>query len=114
MTSSKSIRTAADAAALLLLSLGALVAAVLVVAAPRDPSRGVAVIFAPWTTAASALTRAAAGARFVRFGGAPFVAIAVPDDETYAARMYAAGAWLIVDPQVVAACLSPFSQKARA
>ena len=98
-------RTAIDAAALLLLSVLALFATVSATAFPRDPSRGVALIFAPWTTPEAVLTRVAAtGGRFVRFGGVSFVAIAIPHDADYAARAFASGAWLIVDPLVISAC----------
>ena len=91
------------------LSIGALYVAASATLAPRDPERGVAVVFAPWTAPEAALTRTvAAGARFVRFGGPTFIAIAIPDDRDYASRAFAAGAWLVVDPQVLAACLTPF------
>jgi hypothetical protein len=49
-----------------------------------------------------------AGARFVRFGGFDFVTVAVPDDRDYPERAFARGAWLVVDPKAMAACLSPF------
>ena len=54
-----------------------------------------------------------AGARFVRFGGYGFIAVVTADDRNYPARAMAAGAWLVVDPQLVAACLDPFGTKAR-
>src|SRR3954468_17541700 len=42
--------------------------------APARPSEGIAVVFLPWTDGQAALARATApGARFVRFGGVPFV-----------------------------------------
>jgi hypothetical protein len=72
---------------------------------PRDPSRAVGVIFAPWTDADAAFTRAVeAGGRFVRFGGPSFVVVVEPDDADYARRVKEAGALLLVDPRVVAAC----------
>jgi hypothetical protein len=74
---------------------------------PRDPSRAVGVVFSPWTDENAALTRAVgAGARFVRFGGPPFVVIVQPDVADYARRVKEAGALLLLDPQVLAACLS--------
>jgi hypothetical protein len=73
---------------------------------PGNPSTGVAVIYAPWTSADQTIVRAvSAGARFVRFGGAGFIAIVMPDQPGYVARALADSALLVVDPQVVAACL---------
>jgi hypothetical protein len=74
---------------------------------PSTPSRAVGVIFAPWTDAGAAFTRAvAAGGRFIRFGGPSFVVVVEPDGPDYARRVRDAGAILIVDPRVLAACLS--------
>jgi hypothetical protein len=102
-------RILVDFAMLACLSIGTLFATAAIALTPRHPERGVAVLYAPWTTAEDALARTVeAGARFVRFGGPTFIAIAVPDDRGYTARALAAGAWLVVDPQVVAACLAPF------
>ncbi len=73
---------------------------------PRDASAGVAVLFAPWTSANDALARSVmAGASFVRFGGYPFIVIVTPDDAGYLSRARAAGAIFIADPQALAACL---------
>lgn len=95
--------------ALACLSVGALYATARAELAPRDPQRGVAVIYAPWATPESVLARTvAAGGRFVRFGGRDFIAIAISDDQDYSARVLAGGALLVVDPKVIAACLSPF------
>jgi hypothetical protein len=77
---------------------------------PRDPSNGVAVMFAPWTSANAALARAVEpDARFVRFGGFPFVVIVMPEGPGYVRRIKSAGAWLVADPSTLAACLSVFS-----
>jgi len=43
----------------------------------------------------------------VRFGGASFIAVVIPDDGGYQTRVLNAGAWLVLDPQALAACL-PF------
>ena len=80
---------------------------------PHEPERGVALVFAPWTTPETALARTVeAGARFARFGGLTFITVAVPEDGDYAARAFAAGAWLVVDPLAIAACASLFGKGA--
>lgn len=99
-----------DIGLLACLSLGTLYAGARVGLMPRDPSQGVAVVFAPWTAADKALSTAVEnGGRFVRYGGLPFIAIVVSDDMQYSQRMLDAGAWLIVDPQTLAACFSTVS-----
>jgi hypothetical protein len=73
---------------------------------PSNPAAGVAVIYAPWTTADETMTRAVgAGARFVRFGGFGFIAIVIPDAPNYVDRVLAGSALLAVDPQALATCL---------
>jgi hypothetical protein len=102
-----------DIVALIALSIGALGLTARATLVPRDPERGVAVVFAPWTSPETALARTVeAGARFVRFGGYGFIAVGVADDRDYASRAKAQGAWLVLDPQLLAACLSPFRGKA--
>jgi hypothetical protein len=99
-----------DIALLASLSLGTLYAGARIGLTPRDPSQGVAVIFAPWTVAESTLARSVeGGGRFVRFGGLPFIAVVIPDNENYPDRMFDAGAWLVVDPQTLAACSAALS-----
>ena len=74
---------------------------------PSDSSPAVAVIFAPWTDESVAFTRAVeAGGRFVRFGGSSFIVVVEPDGAGYVRRVKSAGALLIVDPRILAACLS--------
>jgi hypothetical protein len=102
-----------DVAALIVLSVGALGITARSTLVPRNPENGVAVVFAPWTAPETALARTVeAGARFVRFGGYGFIAVGVADDRDYAARAKAQGAWLVLDPQLLAACLSPFGGRA--
>jgi hypothetical protein len=102
-----------DVTALAALSLVALFMTARFALAPSAPELGVAVIFAPWTPPEQTLARTVeAGAKFVRFGGLRFVAVAIPDDRDYPARARAAGAWLVVDPKVIAACLSAFGTAA--
>ena len=101
------------AAGLTVLSFALLAATVAMPATDRDASRGVAVVFAPWTPREGALGRSVeAGARFVRFGAAPFVTIVVPESEGYAARAFAAGAWLVIDPLALSACIPFFKTEA--
>jgi hypothetical protein len=72
---------------------------------PSDPSKGVGVIFAPWTDGNAAFTRAVgAGGRFVRYGGPPFIVVVEPESADYVRRVKDAGALLLVDPRVLAAC----------
>jgi hypothetical protein len=81
---------------------------------PRDSSRAVGVIFAPWTDEGTALARAgAAGGRIVRMGGPSFVVVVEPERADYIRRIKDAGALLIVDPRVLAACftLKPANQE---
>jgi hypothetical protein len=91
---------------LIMLLAGASFAAVLRVGlVPVEPSAGVAVVYAPWTTANETLTRAVrAGARFVRFGGFDFIAVVMPEDSDYVQRVLADSALLVVDPRLLAAC----------
>jgi hypothetical protein len=99
-----------DVSLLVCLSLGTLYAGARVGLMPRDPSQGVAVIFAPWTVAEKTLARSVeGGGRFVRFGGLPFIAVVMPDNANYPDRMLDAGAWLVVDPQTLAACSAALS-----
>jgi len=104
------LRKIADVGLLACLSIGTFYASARVGLAPRDPAQGVAVIFAPWTAAEKTLTQAVAGgSRFVRYGGMPFIAVVIPDNARYPDRMLNAGAWLVVDPQALAACAAALS-----
>lgn len=99
----------ADYLALAVLSVGALCFTARATLAPREPERGAAVVFAPWTAPEAAMATAVeAGARFVRFGGYGFIAVVAADGRNYTARARASGAWLVLDPQLLAACLAPF------
>ena len=102
-----------DILALTALSVGALCFTARATLVPHHPEQGVAVVFAPWSSPESTMARAVeAGARFVRFGGHGFIAVVAADDGDYAARALAAGAWLVADPQLVAACVAAFATRA--
>lgn len=95
-----------DALIILSVAVASLYGAARIGLKPRDPASGVGVVFAPWVSESSALSRATtAGARFVRFGGLPFIVVVVPDAPDYVARISGEGALLVVDPQALAACL---------
>jgi hypothetical protein len=105
---------ALEAAALAVFALASFLLVARIGLAPRDPSQGVGVVFAPWTGADAAFVRAVeAGGRFVRFGGLPFIVVVTPEAADYADRVRAAGALFIVDPLILAACL-PSSSGAQA
>lgn len=96
-----------DAGFLICLSVGALYAGARTGLTPQDPTKGVAVVFAPWTSPNAVITQAvAAGSRFVRFGSLPFIAIVMPDDAAYPDRMFGEGAWLVVDSQAPGGCFT--------
>lgn len=101
-----------DAALIGLASIISVVAVATLILSPKDDGEGVAVIFAPWTSASDALVRAVEpGGRFVRFGAFDFIAVVKPSRADYEARVRSAGAWLIADPAALAACLKPFTAK---
>jgi hypothetical protein len=99
-----------------ILAIGSFAAVLRIGLLPAHPSAGVAVIYAPWTTADQTMVRAvSAGARFVRFGGFDFIAIVVPEQSDYVENALAGSALLAVDPQVLAGCLpASFLKKADA
>ena len=67
----------------------------------------VAVAFPPWWDAQQALLAAAsADAAIVRTTVVPALLVVRPDDNDGLTRLRKAGAWLTVDPQAVAACLT--------
>ena len=104
------LRKFIDASLLVCLSLGGLYLGARVGLAPRDATAGVAVMFSPWTSAGETMARSVAHrGRFVRFGGVPFVAIVMPEDERYVGETLATGAWLVMDPRLFAACAGMLS-----
>jgi len=75
-------------------------------AQPRDRTR-VAAIFPPWTSAGNAISRVAqAGGRIVRPGLIDAVVVVQGNDADLPNRLYAAGAWAVVDPAAWGGCLA--------
>ena len=109
MSAATASRRFTDAALIAVFVVASLYAIARIGMEPRDPASGVGVIFAPWTSEQAAFVRAVeAGARFVRYGGVPFVVVVMPEVDDYPSRIRAAGALLVVDPRVIAACLDLF------
>src|ERR1700753_3116733 len=93
-----------NATALLLASLFAVAALTLQV---RPGSDVVAVAFPPWwSTQQTIVAVASADAALVRTTAVPSLLIVRPNGASLD-RLRKAGAWLIVDPQAVAACATP-------
>ena len=93
-----------NAAALLVASFIAIAALSLQV---RPGAEVVAVAFPPWWSAQQVLLAAAsANAAIVRMTAVPAVLVVRPDDRDGLARLRQAGAWLAMDPQAIAACLT--------
>ena len=73
----------------------------------RPGAEVVAVVFPPWWSAQQALqAAAAANAAFVRTTAIPAVLVVRPDERAGLTRLRDAGAWIAIDPQAVAACLT--------
>ena len=90
-------------------ALFSLAAVAVITLAPKENAEGVAVIFAPWTSAAETMARSVQpGGRFVRFGAFDFIAVIEPNGGTHAQVLRESGAWLLADPAALAACLRPF------
>jgi hypothetical protein len=67
----------------------------------------VAVAFPPWWDAQRIFTAAAsADAAIVRNTAIPSILVVRPDGRNGLARLRESGAWLAIDPQAVAACLT--------
>jgi hypothetical protein len=86
------------------------VASVLAMAAlqahPREGAQ-VAAVFAPWTSDGGAIARVAqAGGLVVRRGIVDAIVVVQSDQPGLIARLYAAGAWLVIDPATLGGCLA--------
>ncbi len=66
----------------------------------------VAVIFPPWTGREQAFARVvAAGAPVVREGARDWILVVQGEDPGVIRRLYAAGAWAVIDPVAFGGCL---------
>jgi hypothetical protein len=93
-----------NATALLIASFVAIAALSLQV---RSGTEIVAVAFPPWWSTEQAIGAAAsADAAIVRMTAIPSLLVVRPDQHDGLARLRNAGAWLTMDPQAIAACLS--------
>ncbi|WP_346016189.1 hypothetical protein [Bradyrhizobium sp. C-145] len=92
-----------NAAALLIASWSVVAALSL---RPRLGAELVAAAFPPWWSAQEAfLATASANAAIVRTTAIPALLVVRPGDHDGLSRLRDAGAWLIIDPQAVAACI---------
>ena len=97
--------SASAAAAALLLAIAGAMPIAWLQAQPQNP-REVAVIFAPWTTPDSMLTRVRAADGFiVRAGALSGIVVVHGDNPGLVSRLYRAGAWAVVDPIAFGGCL---------
>jgi hypothetical protein len=93
-----------NAAALLIASFVAVAALSLRV---RPGTEIVAVAFPPWWISERAfLAAASADAAIVRMTAVPSLLVVRPDQRDGLPRLRKAGAWLVMDPQAIAACIS--------
>jgi hypothetical protein len=73
----------------------------------RTGTEVVAVAFPPWWSSRQVLLAAAsANAAIVRITALPAVLVVRPDDRDGLTQLRKAGAWLTMDPQAVAACVT--------
>ena len=94
------------APALLLLS-GSVVALWFGAAQPADDASQVAAVFPPYAKSTDVMRAVArAGGRMVRTGIADYVVVVALDADASPARLYEAGAWLVVDPLTAGGCLT--------
>lgn len=87
----------------LILGVGSLAAALGVSLQP--PRSGpVALLFPPWWSAPHAMRAAASAGSVVRFGAFPFIVVVAPDKGAFEQALRQAGAWFILNPQVLGGC----------
>jgi hypothetical protein len=67
----------------------------------------IAAVFPPWWSAERSFAAAASsGGAIVREGAWPNILVLKPGDGDLAHRLYAAGAWLLLDPKALDACFT--------
>ena len=100
------LRQGHSAIGAVLLAAASFVSVAALEAQPRDRTR-VAAVFPPWTSAAHAVARVAqAGGLVVRPGVVDAIVVVQGADEGLVDRLYAAGAWAVVDPAAWGGCLA--------
>jgi ABC-type nitrate/sulfonate/bicarbonate transport system substrate-binding protein len=73
---------------------------------PRDRTQ-VAAVFSPWTSGEHAIAQVArAGGLVVRRGVIDAIVVVRSDDPDLVDRLYAAGAWAVIDPAAWGGCLA--------
>ena len=87
------------------MALAGMIALVVVNFAPGANDAAVALVFAPWTSAGDALSRAAAAdAVVVSTGRYPFIVIVRPAIGNDVAKISRSGAWLALSPNQFTGC----------
>jgi hypothetical protein len=80
---------------------------------PRDGTQ-VAAVFAPWTGSGEVIARIAdADGLVVRRGVLDSIVVVRSDAPGLISRLYGAGAWLVIDPDVFGGCLAGRPDEAR-
>jgi hypothetical protein len=75
-------------------------------ARPRDGAPEVAAIFPPWLSREQAMAQVMrSGGLVVRAGALDSILVVHAEGPGLAARLYAAGAWAVVDPVAFGGCL---------
>jgi hypothetical protein len=100
-----------------IIALGLAAASVLAVGAlqsvPRDGAQ-VAAIFSPWSDSADVMARVAqADGLMVRRGLIDSIVVVQSSEPGLIGRLYAAGAWLVIDPTIFGGCLAGRDDPAR-
>jgi hypothetical protein len=87
------------------LAIAGLAAFGLLAALMGGPASGpVAAVFPPWWDGMRAINAAAAGGTVLRLGPLNFVVLVSPDYQGGRARLWRAGAWLLLNPRGLAGC----------
>jgi hypothetical protein len=102
----ESSRTKQAVIAAVLLTAVSVVAMAGLQAQPRDGTQ-VAAVFSPWSGGAHVFARVAqAGGLVVRRGVIDAIVVVQSDDPGLIDRLYAAGAWAVIDPAALGGCLA--------